>query len=207
MCTCLRLLRHCLRMRMRLHLHVFAPIHLPPRTVVPAPACLHAWVSSLYFSFFILVLTASPHCLRHRPALAVPIPQWATSVCATATKCSLSRPWPRPPAAPAPWPTFPPLAVPAAFVPWRIFLPLATRICRACTMAHLPAGCAHLLHLCHGASFCPWPPPAMPAPLSHLWLHPPVLALLSHLCPPTFVHLPHPCCNQPGVIVQPIVPL
>ena len=76
-----------------------------------------------------------------------------------------------------------------------IFLPLATHICHPCTMAHLPAGCTHLPHLHHGASSCPWPPPAAPAPLSCLWLHPPVLASLSHLCPPTFMHLPHPCAH------------
>ena len=68
-------------------------------------------------------------------------------------------------------------------------------ICCTCTMAHLPAGCTHLPCLCHGASSHPWPPPATPAPLSHLWLWLPVLALLSHLCPPTFVHLPYPCAH------------
>ena len=51
MCTCLCLLHLCLCMCMLLHLHVFTPIHLPPCTVVPAPACLHAWVGSLYFFF------------------------------------------------------------------------------------------------------------------------------------------------------------
>ena len=74
MCTCLHLLCLCLHMCMHLHLHVFTPIHLPPCTVVPAPACLPAWVSSLYFFFFMLVLTASPHCLHHCLALAILIP-------------------------------------------------------------------------------------------------------------------------------------
>ena len=117
------------------------------------------------------------------------------SRCAMATKCLLSCPWLHPPATPVPWPTFLPLAMPAVFVPWYIFLPLATHICCAYTMVHLPAGCPHLLCLCHGASSCPWPPPAMPAPLSCPWLCLPALALLSCLCLPTFMHLPHPCTH------------
>ena len=105
------------------HAHAHAPAHVHPHTPTPTHCCAcpclpaYAWVSSLYFFFFMLVLIANPHCLHHCLALAIPIPQWAMSTCAMATKCLLSYPWLCPPAMPATWPTFPPLAMPATFVP------------------------------------------------------------------------------------------
>ena len=178
MCTCLHLLCLCLHMCMHLHLHVFAPIHLPPCTVVPAPACLPAWVCSLYF-FFLYACAHSKSSLP--PSLSGSChPNTIMGNIHMCNGCKML--------------TFLPLATPTCHTYAMAHFPTLGHACCVYAIVHLPAlGHAHLLHLHHGTSSCWLCPPAMPAPLSHPWLYLPALALLSHLCLPAFMHLPHLC--------------